>query len=220
MKTVWTADPNGAYWNENKIWSRGNGRLLENTHYYNCRARAENGVFEFNSYLPGYYKESDWRPRHIHLRVVFKNGNNEYNQYVAQLYFHGDRFLGDADIGCCNSGNPGLLLYLSLGNERSFSLCDLHENACCAKNEKFVLDSTKRVKGHECVVSNDSSQPEVATETASEDEWTKAEMTTETPDDSGSTKPNQNSQSGTPRRSTISRFIVWTCSLSIFIARL
>ena len=124
---IWQADPNGEYWHADDLWPTGR-RMAEDDHLYNCRAHAEGGAFAFETLLPGHYVAgSAWRPRHIHVRAQAPG----HATVVTQVYFHGDRFLGDADTACpvCLSDHPALVLPLTLAGE-PWSLCELHERAC------------------------------------------------------------------------------------------
>ena len=124
---IWQADPNGEYWHADDLWLTGR-RMAEDDHMYNCRAHAEGGAFAFETLLPGHYVAgSAWRPRHIHVRAQAPG----HVTVVTQVYFHGDRFLGDADTACpvCLSDHPALVLPLTLAGE-PWSLCELHERAC------------------------------------------------------------------------------------------
>ena len=131
---IWQADPNGAYWKDTDVWSSSGRRLgaaaaaAAAPHHYNCRAHSAGGAssFNFTTYLPGYYRVGGaFRPRHIHVRAQAPG----HATLVTQLYFHGDRLLGAADIGCCNSGHADLVAKLTLEAPPSapaaFSLCEL-----------------------------------------------------------------------------------------------
>ena len=125
---IWQADPHGVYWDKANVW--GVRRAMEESDekpYYNCRAftQAVGGNYTFTSILPGHYiAGSAWRPRHIHAKV----SHPSYTTIVTQLYFHGDRFLGDADTACpsCKSDHPDLISYLTCGeSDDAFSLASL-----------------------------------------------------------------------------------------------
>eukprot|EP00039_Didymoeca_costata_P024009 m.8976 g.8976 ORF g.8976 m.8976 type:complete len:503 (-) comp3985_c0_seq1:74-1582(-) len=134
LADLWQADPSGAYWKAEDIWERRRRvRSNNSTHKYNCRAHSEikdeHGGYQFRTYLPGHYiAGSAWRPRHLHIRLQAPG----FQTLVTQIYFHGDRFLGEGDTACgfCKSDHPALLVLPKLLPENgTFSLCNLPQHS-------------------------------------------------------------------------------------------
>ena len=66
--------------------------------------------------MPGHYVAgSDWRPRHLHMKVTSPG----LNDVVTQIYFDGDPFLGVYDTACssCKSDHLDLIVDLKLGKD-------------------------------------------------------------------------------------------------------
>lgn len=96
---IWHADANGAY-DETSSEYRYRGRMLTD----------QNGHYQFETILPGYYRLGNgFRPRHIHFKVSKPN----YRLLTTQLYFSGDPYLMPNDACLtCSSDDPTLIIPL------------------------------------------------------------------------------------------------------------
>lgn len=98
---VWQADAKGRYDNDSNAF-RGRGRILPGA----------DGAFEIHTIRPGHYPEGgSWRPRHLHL-AVWVEGRRQ--PLVTQIYFAGDKYLGDNDpCGVCSSDDEARIIALT-----------------------------------------------------------------------------------------------------------
>ena len=111
---LWSADPSGQYWSVDDWWRR----LEEEEHskHYNCRAHGlstSTGAYSFSTLIPGHYVAgSDWRPRHLHMKVAAEG----LGPVVTQVYFEGDPLLGELDTACgaCKSDHPDLVVAMTM----------------------------------------------------------------------------------------------------------
>lgn len=96
---IWHADANGTY-DEISSEYRYRGRILTD----------QNGHYQFETILPGYYRSgTGFRPRHIHFKVSKTN----YRFLTTQLYFSGDPYLMPNDAcATCSSDDPTLIIPL------------------------------------------------------------------------------------------------------------
>jgi protocatechuate 3,4-dioxygenase beta subunit len=134
---LWSADPRGNYWKYDGFWRRHledeeeDEEEEDEASFYNCRAHGYSnaqGEYSFSTLMPGHYVAgNDFRPRHLHMKAVSEDGKS----IVTQVYFKGDPYLGDKDIGCgiCKSDEEDLIVGMILkdgdGGEVEFTLSEL-----------------------------------------------------------------------------------------------
>lgn len=102
---IWHADSNGTY-DETSSDYRYRGRIFTD----------QNGYYQFETILPGYYRLGNgFRPRHIHFKVSKSN----YQTLTTQLYFNGDPYLMPNDAcTTCGSDDPTLIIPLKTELDR------------------------------------------------------------------------------------------------------
>jgi len=102
---VWHADSNGTY-DETSSNYRYRGRMLTD----------QNGHYQFQTTLPGFYRlGAGFRPRHIHFKVSKSN----YRTLTTQLYFNNDPYLMPNDAcATCGSDDPTLIIPLRVESDQ------------------------------------------------------------------------------------------------------
>lgn len=107
---VWHADDEGSYDNTTSDY-KFRGRIVTD----------ESGNYQFMSILPAPYDNGgQFRPRHIHYRVVAE----QYEELISQLYFKGDEYI--ANDPWASKAEPGRIISLQEEEEVLRGTFDIH----------------------------------------------------------------------------------------------